>query len=68
MMKLIINLVTLEKDLKNIHHYVDFLVGEAPGLHDNPAVGVLRDCLNNVEIRLHEALRQWPQLGLGIIY
>ena len=68
MLKMIINLATLEEDLKDIHHYVDSLVRETPGLHDNPAVGALRDRLNNVEIRLHEALRQWPQLGLGIIY
>jgi hypothetical protein len=63
---MIINLVTLEEDLKNIHHYVDHLAQEVPGLHDNPAVGALRDCLNNVEMRLNETIRQWPQLGMDI--
>lgn len=66
MVRMIINLVTLEEDLKNMHHYMDSLVREVPGLHDNPAVGALRDCLNNVEIRLHDAIRQWPQLGMDI--
>jgi hypothetical protein len=66
MVKMIINLVTLEKDLSNIHHYVDLLAQEVPGLYDNPAVAGLKDRLNDVEIRLHEAIRQWPQLGLDI--
>lgn len=66
MVRMIINLVTLEEDLKNIHHYVDHLAQEVPGLHDNPAVAGLKDRLNNVEIRLHEAIRQWPQLGMHI--
>jgi hypothetical protein len=68
MVKMIFNLMTLEEDLKNMHHYVDSLVHEAPGLHDNPAVGALRDCLKNGGIRLHEAIRQWPQLGMDITY
>jgi hypothetical protein len=66
MVRMIFNLVTLEKDLKNIHHYVDHLAQEVPGLHDNPTVADLKDRLNNVEIRLHEAIRQWPQLGMEI--
>ncbi|MFA4902431.1 MAG: hypothetical protein WC600_06760 [Desulfobaccales bacterium] len=66
MVKMIINLVTLEDDLKNIHHYVDHLAQEVPGLHDNPTVADLKDHLNNVEIRLHEAIRQWPQLEMDI--
>ncbi|MBM4294838.1 MAG: hypothetical protein FJ126_08055 [Deltaproteobacteria bacterium] len=66
MVRMIINLVTLEEDLKNIHHYVDHLAPEVPGRHDNPAVADLKDRLNNMEIRLHEAIRQWPQLGMDI--
>jgi hypothetical protein len=66
MVKMIIKLVTLEEDLKNIHHYVDSLVREAPGLYDNPTVGGLKDRLHNVEIRLHEAIRRWPQLGMDL--
>jgi len=66
MVRMIVNLVTLEEDLKNIHHYVDHLVQEVPGLHDNLTVAVLKDRLNDVEIRLHEAIRQWPQLETDI--
>jgi hypothetical protein len=66
MVKMIINLVSLEEDLKNIQHYVDHLTQEVPGLHDNPTVADLKDRLSDVEIRLHEAIRQWPQLGMDI--
>jgi len=64
MVRMIVNLVTLEEDLKNIHQYVDHLAQEVPGLHDNPTLADLKDHLNNVKIRLHEAIRQWPQLGM----
>jgi hypothetical protein len=68
MVKMIINLVTLEEDLKNMHHYVDHLAQEVPGLQGNPTVADLKDRLNNVEIRVHEAIRQWPQLGMDITF
>ncbi len=63
-MQMIINLVTSEEDLKNIHHYVDKIAQEVPGLHDNPSD--LKNHLSDVEIRLHEAIRQWPHLGMDI--
>jgi hypothetical protein len=31
MVKMIINLVSLEEDLKDIHHYVDHIAQEVPG-------------------------------------
>lgn len=66
MVKMIINLVTLEEDLKNIHHYVDHLAQEVPGLQSNPTLAGIKDRLHVVEIRLNEAIRQWPQLGMDI--
>jgi len=68
MVRVIINLVALEEDLKNIHHYVDHLAQEVPGMHGNPTVGEIKNRLNDVGIRLHEAIRQWPQLGMDITY
>jgi ATP-dependent Clp protease adapter protein ClpS len=66
MMKMIVNLMTLEDDFNNIKEYVESLVQEMPGLHNHLAVCQLMDRLHNVEMRLHEAVRQWPQLGLGL--
>jgi len=66
MVKMILNLMALEEGLKNIHHYIDHLVGRFPGVENDPAVINLCDRLKTMEIRLHEVISQWPQLGLDI--
>lgn len=64
MLKMILNLMALEEGLKNVHHYLDHLAGNIPGFENDPVVINLRDRLQIMEFRLHEALSQWPQLGM----
>lgn len=64
MVKMVINLLVLEEEIKNVHDCLDHLARDFQGLTDNPAAIGLRDRLNIMEVRLHEALGQWPQLGL----
>ncbi len=65
MVNMILNLMALEEDLKDIHHYMDRLAGKFPGVENDPTIINLCDRLKIMEVRLHEALSQWPQLGSG---
>ncbi len=64
MVRMIVNLMTLEEDLKNVHHCLDSLAGNLPGFVEEPEAANLRDRLQVMETRLQEAISQWPQLGM----
>jgi hypothetical protein len=63
MVKMILNLLAVEQDIKKIHDYVDHMAGEFQGFDDNPVVITLRNHLKNLAVRHREAITQWPQLG-----
>ncbi len=65
MVRMILNLMTLEEDLKNIHLYMDHLARNISGFDNDPAATNLRDRLKIMEIHLNEAISEWPQLGLA---
>jgi hypothetical protein len=64
MVRMIVNLMTLEQDIKNVHHYLDHLAGNLPGFVEEPAAVNLRDRVQIMEVRVQEALSQWPHLGM----
>ncbi|MFZ5452875.1 MAG: hypothetical protein ACOZF2_13545 [Thermodesulfobacteriota bacterium] len=66
MVKMMLNLLTLEDGLQNLHHCLDHLAGKHPGFENDPTILNLRDRLQILEQTLIEALIRWPQLGLDL--
>lgn len=67
MVKMVLNLLVLEEELKNVHGCLDHLARDFQGLADNQAAIGLRNRLGLMEVCLHKALEQWPQLGLDLL-
>jgi len=66
MLTMIVNLMVLEEEIKNAKIYLDHLASDFQEFNENPVALNLRDRLRIMEIHLHEALNQWPQLGMEI--
>jgi len=64
---MILNLLAVEQDIKQIQEHVDYIAGDFQGFDDNPAVITLRSHLKMLQVRHQEAINQWPQLGAGPI-
>jgi hypothetical protein len=63
MVKMILNLLDMEQDIKQIHDHVDRLAGEFQGFDENPAVVTLRNHLKMLQVRHQEAISLWPHLS-----
>jgi len=64
MLKMILELLAMEEELKKGQDYLRQLCEDVQGLQDNPATRLLQDRLTKVEGRLQDILTSWPHLGL----
>ena len=67
MVKMILNMLAMEQDIKQIHHCVDRIAQDFQGFDEDPAVINLRKQLERLQSRQQEAMNQWPQLGAPIL-
>jgi DNA anti-recombination protein RmuC len=66
MVKMILNLMAMEQDIKQIHAHVDRIARDFQGFDDDAAVISLRNHLNMLQSRQQEAVNLWPQLGAPV--
>lgn len=66
MVKMILELMAMEEELKKGQDYLRQLNEEVEGLQDNPSASLLQDRLVKLEWLLQDILTQWPHLGLDL--
>ena len=63
MVRMALNLLALEKEIKDLQDYMDHLVREFQGVNEKLVTVHLKDRLHMMDTHLRAVLNEWPQIG-----